>query len=246
MNEVADTRNSFSADATILVVDDEPANLAVLNEVLQPYFRVRVVRSGADALRAVATEPWPDLMLLDVMMPEMDGYKVLARLREAPANRDLPVIFVTAMDSIENERRGLELGAVDYITKPISPAIVLARVRNQLELKRARDWLANQNAYLSKEVERRVQENQQAQLQLLQSEKLAAIGLLAAGLAHEINNPVCFVRSNLGSLAGYLQDLFDLLDAYGALEKSCPADALPSTIRDLKIRTCLLYTSRCV
>ena len=148
MNPSTDPAKPDGTDAIILVVDDEPANLGVLNAVLQPHFRVRVARSGAEALRAVGTAPHPDLVLLDVMMPEMDGYTVLARLREAPASRDLPVIFVTAMDSMESEQRGLELGAVDYITKPISPAIVLARVRAQLELKAARDHLADRNAGL--------------------------------------------------------------------------------------------------
>jgi putative two-component system response regulator len=149
--------NPDLAKATILVVDDEPANLGVLNAVLQPHFRVRIARSGAEALRAVATEPRPDLMLLDVMMPEMNGYTVLARLREAPASSELPVIFVTAMNSMENEQRGLELGAVDYITKPINPAIVLARVRTQLELKAARDHLADQNTRLAVLVTERTQ-----------------------------------------------------------------------------------------
>ncbi|MCX7166905.1 MAG: response regulator [Rhodocyclales bacterium] len=145
------------AEATILVVDDEPANLGVLNAVLQPHFRVRVARSGAEALRVVGTAPRPDLVLLDVMMPEMDGYTVLAKLRESPVTRELPVIFVTAMDSSENEQHGLELGAVDYITKPISPAIVLARVHTQLELKAARDHLADQNARLEGLVAERTQ-----------------------------------------------------------------------------------------
>jgi putative two-component system response regulator len=148
MNPPTVTGKPGAAEATILVVDDEPANLGVLNALLQPHFRVRVARSGAEALRAAATAPRPDLVLLDVMMPEMDGYSVLAKLRETPASRDMPVIFVTAMDASESEQHGLELGAVDYITKPISPAIVLARVRAQLELKAGRDHLADQNARL--------------------------------------------------------------------------------------------------
>lgn len=126
--------------ATVLVVDDEPANLSVLNGLLRPHFDVQVARSGAQALVAGAQPP-PDLILLDVMMPEMDGYAVLARLCSSPASRDIPVIFVTAADSQAGEQRGLELGAVDYITKPITPAIVLARVITQLQAKQARDML---------------------------------------------------------------------------------------------------------
>ena len=127
--------------ATILIVDDSPENLAVLNELLQPSFRVLAATSGDKALRVAAGASRPDLVLLDVMMPGLDGYQVFERLRADPATRDIPVIFITALDGYEAELRGLELGAVDYITKPIVPAVVLARVGTQLELKRARDRL---------------------------------------------------------------------------------------------------------
>lgn len=136
------------ANATVLVVDDEPSSLGLLSALLQPHFHVRVAHSGVEALRAVGMAPRPDLVLLDVMMSEMDGYEVLAKLRESPASRDIPVIFVTAMDARDSERRGLELGAVDYIVKPINPAVVLARVRTQLDLKSARDRLGEQNTQL--------------------------------------------------------------------------------------------------
>ena len=148
---------------TVLVVDDTPENLTILGEVLQPEYRVRVANSGVRALRAAASEPRPDLILLDIMMPEMDGYAVLEQLRADASTRDIPVIFVTAMDSVGDEQRGLSLGAVDYITKPIQPAIVRARVHTQLELKHARDWLRNQNAFLEGEVTRRMEENARIQ-----------------------------------------------------------------------------------
>jgi putative two-component system response regulator len=144
---------------TILVVDDSPENLTVLSELLQPTYRVRAATSGERALRIAASSPWPDLILLDVMMPGMDGYEVFARLRADPLTRDIPVIFVTAMDSTEAEIRGLDVGAVDYIAKPIVPQILLARVHTQLELKQARDWLKDQNAYLESELARRMSEN---------------------------------------------------------------------------------------
>ncbi len=149
-----------SLQATLLVVDDAVENLTVLNALLSPYFQVRVATSGENALSVAASTPPPDLILLDVMMPGMDGYAVFDRLRSAPATHDIPVIFVTAMDSPEAELRGLDAGAVDYITKPIMPPIVLARVRTQLELKRVRDLLANQNTLLEAEVERRMRENE--------------------------------------------------------------------------------------
>lgn len=221
--------------ARILLVDDDPFNLKILGGLLQPHYDVLAAPSGERALEIAADTPQPDMILLDVLMPGMDGYAVLARLRENPATRGIPVIFVTGMDSAEDEEKGLELGAVDYITKPYRAPIILARVRTRLELKHARDWLAHQNDYLETELARRLKENQQVQIQLLQSEKLAAIGQLAAGITHEINNPVGFVTSNLGSLNNYLRDIFELLDAYEAMEKICPSsEPALSKIRELK------------
>ncbi|MGY6277164.1 EAL domain-containing protein [Methylomonas sp. MgM2] len=150
----------MSVTVTILIVDDNPENLTVLNKILLPVYRVLAANSGQRALRLAMSDPKPDLILLDVMMPEMDGYTVLAKLKANPVTSDIPVIFVTAMDSCEDERRGLELGAADYITKPVRPDIVLARVRTRLELKRARDRLRDQNAFLEAEVARRVAENE--------------------------------------------------------------------------------------
>lgn len=129
-------------DATILIVDDEAANLHVLSELLHPRYRVLAARSGETALAAAASTPPPDLILLDIVMPGMDGLAVLERLRAGAATRDIPVIFVSALDSAQDELRGLELGAVDFLHKPVNPAIALARIRTQLELKRARDRLA--------------------------------------------------------------------------------------------------------
>ena len=147
------------ATATILIVDDEPTNLHLLTGLLRPEFLVRAANSGEGALRVANSQPRPDLILLDVMMPVMDGYAVLARLRENPATRDIPVIFLTALAESGDEERGLKLGAADYITKPIKPAVVQARVRTQLEAKQARDWLTDQNATLEAEVTRRMTEN---------------------------------------------------------------------------------------
>ncbi|SMF95945.1 putative two-component system response regulator [Methylomagnum ishizawai] len=150
-------------DATLLVVDDGPENLTVMGDLLRPFYRVRVANSGQRALAVVATPPTPDLILLDIMMPGMDGYTVLAQLRDHPSFHDIPVIFVTALDTPEDEERGLALGAVDYITKPLRPAVVLARVRAHLELKRARDGLRDQADYLEAQVARCLSENQAIQ-----------------------------------------------------------------------------------
>jgi diguanylate cyclase (GGDEF)-like protein len=129
----------------ILVVDDSPTNLAILNVVLKEIYHVITASSGAEALTMAASEE-PDLIILDIMMPGMDGYEICDRLKANPFTRDIPVMFVTAMDQERQEARGLALGAVDYIAKPVSPPIVLARVRNQLELKRQRDFLRRLSA----------------------------------------------------------------------------------------------------
>jgi diguanylate cyclase (GGDEF)-like protein len=125
---------------TVLIVDDAPANIEVLSEVLNVEYEVLFATSGEDALD-IAFDETPDLILLDIMMPNMDGYEVCARLKADSRTRAIPVIFVTAMDQEEDETKGLAAGAIDYLTKPVRPPIVRARVHNHLELKRYRDVL---------------------------------------------------------------------------------------------------------
>ena len=187
--------------STILIVDDSPENLAVLNELLQPIYRVRIATSGENALRLAVTTPKPDLILLDVMMPGMDGYEVFTHLSADPCTRDIPVIFVTAMDSTEAEMRGLEAGAMDYITKPIVPLIVLARVRTQLELKKARDWLCNQNDFLEAEVARRMGENL-----LIQDVSILALAHLAETRDPETGNHLRRTQGYVLALAEQLRN----------------------------------------
>jgi diguanylate cyclase (GGDEF)-like protein/PAS domain S-box-containing protein len=142
----------------ILIADDSEMILDSLASLLQHGYRIVTASSGEACLKAASAAP-PDLILLDVMMPEMDGYEVLRRLRADDATRDVPVIFVTALGEADNVATGLRLGASDYIPKPIQPEIVLARVRTQLEVKRARDGLKEQNSVLEAEVVRRVTES---------------------------------------------------------------------------------------
>lgn len=137
----------------VLVVDDAPANLQVVHSILKADFKVRVATSGAKALDLVKAEPHPDLILLDVMMPEMDGYEVCGVLKATPEARDIPVIFLTGKTEVDDETKGFELGAVDYIHKPFSPAVVKARVHTHLVLREAREQLARQLLEINNEME---------------------------------------------------------------------------------------------
>lgn len=184
---------------TILVVDDTPENITVLGELLKPFYSVRVCSNGKRALVSAAALPHPDLILLDVMMPDMDGYEVLTQLRFNPETRDIPVIFITALDSPEDESYGLDLGAADYITKPLRPAIVLARVKAQLELKQARDRLRDQNNWLEAEVARRMKQNQR-----IQDASMRALASLAETRDNETGNHILRTQAYVNVLANEL------------------------------------------
>lgn len=132
---------SIDSKQTVLVVDDEPLNIKVLSQALSPWYRIKAATNGQDALQIAASDDPPDLILLDVAMPGMSGYQVCDQLKASHNTRDIPVIFITAKNSNEDEAYGLELGAVDYITKPFSLPIVMARIRNQLLLKIKTDML---------------------------------------------------------------------------------------------------------
>jgi putative two-component system response regulator len=142
---------------TVLVVDDTPANLSLLTSLLKEQYRIKVANNGIKALELAAAAP-PDLVLLDIMMPEMDGYEVCRRLKAAEATRQVPVIFLTAKTEVEDEELGFSVGAVDFIHKPISPPIVAARVKTHLEIKSWHDFLQDQNVWLKNQVEKRLSE----------------------------------------------------------------------------------------
>ncbi|HQS58448.1 MAG: two-component system response regulator [Gallionellales bacterium 35-53-114] len=143
---------------TILVVDDTPDNLTLMSTLLKDEYTVKVANSGVNALRISVSDRPPDLILLDIMMPGMDGYEVCRLLKLDARTKNIPVIFLTAKSDMEDEKNGLRLGAVDYITKPISPSIVLARVKNHLALKAMTDFLRDQNEFLESEVDKRTRE----------------------------------------------------------------------------------------
>ena len=182
--------------ATILIVDDNPENLMLLGELLSDLYRVRAANSGPRALLLAQQEPQPDLILLDVMMPQLSGYEVLERLRAEPATRDIPVIFITAMNSEDDEQRGFEMGAVDYITKPLRQAIVLARVHTHLELRRARVQLQRDNAALELEVAQRLNDRL-----VVQDVTIRALARLAEVRDNETGNHILRTQSYVEALA---------------------------------------------
>ena len=181
---------------TILLVDDTPANLAMMSELLAPLYSVKVANNGEKALFIATSGTPPDLVLLDIMMPGMDGFEVCRRLKSDARTQHVPVIFLTAMSRAEEERTGFEIGAVDYITKPISEPIVMARVQTHLALKRSADFLRDQNDYLEQEVRRRTE-----QLQAIQDVTIMAMASLAETRDNETGNHIRRTQFYVSALA---------------------------------------------
>lgn len=194
-NSIQDTR------AIVLVVDDTPENLVLMSGLLKNDYRVRVANSGEKALSLIESQGAPDLILLDVMMPGMDGYEVCAHLKSDSATADIPVVFLTARSQIDDEQKGFDMGAVDYITKPISPPIVLARVKTHLALKRANDQLRYKNQYLENEVERRTRE-----VVAIQDVTIMAMTSLAETRDTDTGNHILRTQNYVRALANRLQE----------------------------------------
>lgn len=187
--------------ATVLVVDDTPDNLMLMTDLLRDRYRVKAANSGETALRVLQNDPLPDLILLDIMMPGLSGHEVARQMQQDPRTRDIPIIFLTALASMENQIQGLELGAVDYITKPISPPLVLARVQTQLKIKAAADFLRDQNEYLEQEVQRRTRE-----VMAIQDVTIQAMASLAETRDNETGNHIRRTQHYIKLLAELLRD----------------------------------------
>ncbi len=200
----------------IMIIDDIPENLDLLeNMLLSQNFEVRPFPQGEMALKAAAADP-PDLFLLDIMMPGMDGYEVCRRIKADIKLRDIPVVFLSAKDETSDKIKAFQVGGIDYITKPFQVEEVLARVENHLRLRHYQKELANKNCYLEQTLEKL----QSAQTQLVQSEKMASLGVLTAGIAHEINNPVNAINSSAIGLKKLLKKLLELLDLQEEIDKN--------------------------
>ena len=187
--------------ATVLVVDDTPENLTLMGSLLRDHFMVKVANNGEKALKIAMSDTPPDLVLLDIMMPGLDGYEVCRRLKATAATRDIPVIFLTARSDPDDERMGLALGAVDYITKPISPPILLARVNTHLALKATADFLRDKSAYLEREVALRTLE-----VQAIQDVTIMAMTSLAETRDNETGNHIRRIQLYVKALAERLRN----------------------------------------
>lgn len=187
--------------ATILAVDDSPENLWLLSGLLKDKYRIKVASSGEKALQIIREDSLPDLILLDVMMPGLSGYDVCQRLKESPATRNIPIIFLTAMTGTEHEKKGLELGAADFITKPINPPIVLARVATQLQAKAGADFLRDQNQFLDTEVQWRTRE-----LAAIQDVTILTMASLAETRDNETGSHIRRTQHYVRALATALKD----------------------------------------
>jgi len=223
----------------ILIVDDRPENLEILSDTLtRAGFEIAVAIDGESAIEQIQYE-LPELILLDVMLPGIDGFETCRRLKSNSVTKDIPVIFMTALIDTQDKVKGLSLGAVDYITKPFQEEEVLARVKLHLGLRSLTKELAKQNALLKQEIEARalaeaalqkltleleqrvmtrtaelsqaLHNLKQAQVQLIQSEKLASLSQLVTGLVHEITNPVSFIYGNYTPTREYIFDIIQLL-----------------------------------
>ena len=184
---------------TVLVIDDSPEILRIINELLKPLYRIRAANCGVKGL-LLAAEHKPDIILLDIMMPDLNGHEVCRRLKADRATRDIPVIFLTAMNHEADEETGFALGAIDYITKPISGPILRARVKTHLGLKLAADYIKDKNVFLVGEVSKREKE-----LEFVQDVTILALTSLAETRDNETGNHIRRTQHYVRMLAEQLQ-----------------------------------------
>ncbi len=190
----------------LLVVDDQSFNIHILQQIFSNDHEIFMATNGNQALRICRSNP-PDLILLDVVMPDMDGHEVCRILKADPKTREIPVIFVTGQNDPEEETIGLELGAVDFISKPANPAVVRARVRTHLKLKFQADALEQVNQTLELRIAERTNELKQAMEHLMQTEKLASLGSMVAGITHELATPLSNMHLAAAGLAANVKQL---------------------------------------
>ncbi|MCG5057209.1 MAG: hybrid sensor histidine kinase/response regulator [Limnoraphis sp. WC205] len=205
----------------ILIVDDSPIHLKVLSEsLIEAGYEVAVALNGETAFQQALDDP-PDLILLDIQMPRMDGFKTCQKLKDHPSTQRIPIIFMTALSDISSKIKGLKMGAVDYLTKPFQQEEVLARIGVHLQIKKLTQSLLEKNLLLdqlNQKLKHLILEKddqlQQVQVKLIQADKLSSMGQMLAGITHEINNPLGFVIGNVNQVDEFLQDLLTHLELY--------------------------------
>ena len=219
-----------SIDQTILIVDDNPTNLEVLsNALVAAGHQVAVALDGESAIAQIQYKP-PVLILLDIMMPGIDGFETCRRLKADPDTQAIPIIFMTALSESKNKAKGFHLGAVDYITKPFESEEVIARVNTHLRLHQLTVGLEEEVATRTAELTTALNSLKQTQSQLIQSERMSLIGELSAGVAYEISNPVNFITGNLAHVEDYFHQLLQLIDYYES--KITPASLREESISE--------------
>ncbi|MBD2298158.1 response regulator [Nostoc sp. FACHB-190] len=205
---------NLQENSLILIVDDTITNLEIISDALtNAGFSVTTARNGEKALQQIQ-DKLPDLILLDVMMPGIDGLETCRKLKTDPLTQDIPVIFMTGISDTETKVKGLSLGAVDYITKPCQKEEVLARIKTHLQLRYLTKTLEQRVAERTAELSQALKDLQAYQLQLIQKEKMSALGQLVTGIAHEINNPVSCIHGNLAHTTNYFNNLMKIIDLY--------------------------------
>lgn len=206
--------SNFHENNLILVVDDTTTNLEIVLDILtNAGFEVMTEVNGERALKQVESR-LPDLILLDVMMPKIDGFETCKKLKQNPETCDIPVIFMTGNSDTDSKIKGLSIGAVDYITKPFNQEELLARIQTHIQLRNLTKTLEKRVAERTAALSKALKDLQESQLQLVQTEKMSALGQLVAGVAHEINNPVGFIHGNLGHAWVYFQAMTKLIELY--------------------------------
>ncbi|NEN89407.1 MAG: response regulator [Okeania sp. SIO3H1] len=225
---IAHTQTNL-AKSKVLIVDDDPQNIHILLEILKNDYAIVAAKNGKKALELVRQTPQPDLIVLDVMMPDMDGYALCQAIKSCSETQDIPIIFISALDRALDKVKAFDVGGIDYITKPFQREEILVRIATHIEIYHLRQRLYHQTIQLTDKNQKLLRSNQDlqvqyhriktTQLQLIQAEKMAFLEELMAGIVHEINNPTDFINVNIELARTYVQKLFGLIDF---LLQECP------------------------
>jgi signal transduction histidine kinase len=230
----------------VLVVEDNADMRQLLSFLIGQEFQLRVARNGREAMEAVRARK-PDLVLTDVMMPELSGTELCAALKGDPATEGIPVVLITSKAEREMKIEGLELGADDYVTKPFHPRELLARIRSLVKLHRLQEELSERNTLLeatNAELQTTMDELKEASAQLVHAERLSALGELAASVAHEVNNPVNFAMNALKGLQECVGEVREVAAKMAQVD-ACEPEVFAKRIRELqRLRERLRFDER--